>query len=424
MESLRNIIENEDFIKRHRRSANTFVRKRCLTFRIMILLLINMLKGSIQDELDHFFKAVNHNESFERVVTKSAFSQARKNLDHLAFVELNNHLVRTFYNTFPVRTWKGFTLLAVDGSTIKVPKNPENVKHFGVWRTAAGPECPVARISQLFDVLNKITVAAVVAPKAEGERELAAEVFFDLRPMDLVLLDRGYPAFWLFKMILATGGQFCARISDKLWSQVKAFDQSGKMDDILTFEASWSSQKTCRELGLDTQPLKLRLVRVILESGESEILITSLLDQEGYPADCFGDLYHHRWPVEEDYNHMKHRLEIENFSGKSVLAVYQDFHAKVLTKNLAAVLAHSCQDQVDRESSDKKHKYQINFTQLLSKLKDTVVLILLREKIIPLIQNIMEIAARSIEPVRPGRKYPRVKQVAVSRLRISYKPIR
>jgi hypothetical protein len=424
VESLNNILENDDFIKRHRRSAKSFVRKRCLTFRIMILLLINMLKGSIQDELDHFFKAVNHTETFERVVTKSAFSQARKNLDHLAFVEINNHLVRTFYNTFPVRTWMGFTLLAVDGSTIKVPKTSENMEHFGVWRTAAGTECPVARISQLFDVLNKISVAAVVAPKSEGERELAAELFLHLRPVDLVLLDRGYPAFWLFKLILATGGHFCARISDKLWSQVKAFDQSGKKDDILSFEASWPSQRACRELGLDTRPLKLRLVRVVLESGESEILITSLLDQEGYPTEYFGDLYHNRWPVEEDYNHMKHRLEIENFSGKSVLAVYQDFHAKVLSKNLAAALAHSCQDHVDRESSDRKHKYQINFTQLLSKLKDTVVLLFLRDKIIPLIRNIMEIAVRSIEPVRPGRKYPRVKKGTVTKLRTSYKPIR
>jgi hypothetical protein len=374
--------------------------------------------------LDHFFKAIHHTESLERVVTKSAFSQARQHLDPLAFVELNNHLVRTFYNTFPVRAWMGFTLLACDGSTIQVPNTPQNTKHFGVWRTAAGTERPLARISQLFDVLNKITVAAVVAPKSEGERELASDLFLHLRPMDLVLLDRGYPAFWLFKLILTAGGQFCARISDKTWSQVNAFQQSGKWDEVLAFHPSWPSTETCRELGLDTKPMKLRLVKVALESGETEILITSLLDPEAYPMAWFGDLYHHRWPVEEDYKCLKHRLELENFTGKSVLSVYQDFHAKVLTKNLAAVLAHPSQDQVDRDTSARKHRYQINFTQLLSKMKDTVVLLFHRKKIIPLIQKIIAIAARSIEPIRPGRKYPRDKKMTLTRFRTSFKPIR
>lgn len=82
VESLKKTIEDDDFIARHRLLPKTFVRKSCLTFNIMILLLINMLKGSIQDELDHFFKAINHSEVCERVVTKSAFSQARKNSTH------------------------------------------------------------------------------------------------------------------------------------------------------------------------------------------------------------------------------------------------------------------------------------------------------------------------------------------------------
>ncbi len=35
---------------------------------------------------------------------------------------------------------------------------------------------------------------------------------------------------------------------------------------------------------------------------------------------------------------MKCRLEVENFSGKSPLSVYQDFHAAVLSKNMTAML--------------------------------------------------------------------------------------
>jgi hypothetical protein len=95
----------------------------------------------------------------------------------------------------------------------------------------------------------------------------------------------------------------------------------------------------CRELGLDTLDITLRLIRIQLENGETEILITSLIDTETYPAEIFYDLYHHRWPVEEDYKVMKCRIEIENFTGKSVLSVYQDFHARIFSKNLTAMLA-------------------------------------------------------------------------------------
>ncbi|MDL1967867.1 MAG: hypothetical protein LWW97_04800 [Deltaproteobacteria bacterium] len=65
-------------------------------------------------------------------------------------------------------------------------------------------------------------------------------------------------------------------------------------------------------MGLDTSPLRLRLVRIELESGEVEALITSLTDLQTYPHDIFMNLYHKRWPVEEDYKMMKTRIEVGN----------------------------------------------------------------------------------------------------------------
>jgi hypothetical protein len=71
----------------------------------------------------------------------------------------------------------------------------------------------MARVSQMYDVLNKLTVDAFISPKSEGERELAAYHFLKLMPQDLILLDRGYPAHWLFKLVLSMDANFCARIS-------------------------------------------------------------------------------------------------------------------------------------------------------------------------------------------------------------------
>ncbi|MBW1700117.1 MAG: hypothetical protein JRH18_20735 [Deltaproteobacteria bacterium] len=47
----------------------------------------------------------------------------------------------------------------------------------------------MARISQLYDPLNDITVDAAISPKCVGEREMAANHFLSLMPNDLMLMD-------------------------------------------------------------------------------------------------------------------------------------------------------------------------------------------------------------------------------------------
>ncbi len=61
-----------------------------------------------------------------------------------------------------------------------------------------------------------------------------------------------------------------------------------------------------------------------MDKGEAEILIRSLLDTKKHPHEQFSELYHLKWLVEEDYKTKKQWIEIEDFSGKSVLSVYQD----------------------------------------------------------------------------------------------------
>lgn len=129
-------------------------------------------------------------------------------------------------------------------------------------------------------------------------------------PNDLLLLDRGYPAYWIFNLILSRGGNFCAGISTQ-WKIVQRF-----------------------------------------------------------PQEIFKDLYHLRWPVEVDYLFMKERIQVGNFSGKSSLSVYQDFHSKVFTKNLIWVLASPAQDTVKQTREEGKQDRQLNMTQAISKSKE------------------------------------------------------
>ena len=283
----------------------------------------------------------------------------------------------------------------------------------------------MARISQMFDPLNKVTTHAIIAPKSKGERDLAASHFEHLTEQDLVLLDRGYPAFWLFKLILSRGAHFCARISTKKWKLIRRFMKSGKLEELVTLKIPYTSISSCQQHGLDTLSMQLRLVRVELESGESEVLITSLTNMEQYPHHVFASLYHERWPVEEDYKTMKCRIEIENFTGKSVLSVYQDFHARVFSKNITAMLTFAAQERVEQSGAGRKHSYQINFTQALSTMRDSIVLLFQRtgDGVLDIIDSLLTTFASAVEPVRPGRKYPRNQKRSHRKFYLTYKPI-
>jgi hypothetical protein len=408
-----------EFLKRHRHSDKDFSRQRCLPFESVVLFLLNLVKRSLQDELDEFFNLSRGEAVATPVVTKSAFSQARKKLKAEAFIELNQVQVAYFYAHFPYQTWHGLRLLAVDGSSVQLPATAEIIDHFGLWHSA-----PVARVSQLFDVLNEVTVEAVIGPKAVGEREWAAGHVAQVGPGDLILLDRGYPAFWLFVLIRQQGADFCARMPAGVWGEVDRFLASGLNEQIVDLSPCPTAVAECQARHLPTAPLKVRLVRIELESGEVEVLVTSLLDRVQFPLSVFKELYHHRWPVEENYKVMKYRVEVENWSGKSKLAIYQDFHAKVFTTNLTAMLAHPAQAVVKQQSQTKKYDYQVNFTQALSKMKDTVVRLFQQPLISTLLDRLWQAMTHLIEPIRPGRKYPRKKSIKPKRFAMTYKPIR
>ncbi len=406
---LDNIINSKEFLNRHRFSDKFFIRERLLSFPTLIYYFINLPKGAYQNELDNYYKTLAHLECAEHFVSKAALCKARNKIKFEAFVELNQDANNYFRENMAPHKWHGFNLLTTDGSTVRLPKQESVIDFFGDLKPNNGKACPLGRVSQLYDVLNETTIDAILSPIKVGERELAAQHYLNLLPDDLILLDRGYPAYWLFNLILSQGANFCARISCTKWRIIRKFFESGKNEKIISLNAPSSSLKQCKEMGLGTKPLRLRVIRVELDTGETEILITSLTKKKRFPIEEFSELYHYRWPVEEDYKVMKCRIEIENFSGKSVLSVMQDFHSRVFTKNITAILAHFTESEIDRRTAHRKHPYQINFTEALSKIKNTIVLLFNRPKEIvkSLISRLHNIFVQSVEPVRPGRTFPR-----------------
>jgi hypothetical protein len=208
------------------------------------------------------------------------------------------------------------------------------------------------------------------------------------------------------------------------WKVAKRFADSGLNEQIVRLQPGSVAKQDCAERELSSNPITIRLIRVVLDDGEIEVLATSLLDTKTYPISMFKELYHLRWPVEEQYKVFKMRIEIENFSGKSVLAVYQDFHAKVFTANLTAILARPAHEIVAQDSVVKKYRYQVNMTNALSKMKDTIVLFFHRSDILSLLRSLWQIMLKTIEPIRPGRSYSRVARVKPKKFPVCYKPTR
>ncbi|MCB0490695.1 MAG: IS4 family transposase [Cyclobacteriaceae bacterium] len=409
IDHLKNILFSHEFLVRHRKNPRDFSRTRLLPFPSVILILLNMLKSALQVELNYFFKAIHGTDTADPVVTASAFCQARMKLKHQAFVELNQEQVSFFYNHFPPRLWHGLRLLAFDGSTLQLPSIDDLIDHFGGCPDEN--HSPLARVSQLYDVLNHITLDAALSPFSVGERELATQHMNWLQTGDLALLDRGYSAFWLFALICSRSTHFCARMNIDQWAVVRQFYQSGSNEAIVTLHPSSHSAQKCREKGISSEPLTVRLIRVELENGVIEILMTSLLDMDQFPYEFFEPLYHERWGIEGNFNTMKHRLQMENLTGKSSESVYQDFYARIFSLNFTAILIHPAQDSVTQDSSSRTYSYQVNFTKALSYMKDSVVLLFLRSSISILLDSLQILFCKNTEPIRPHRKYPRKRRI-------------
>ena len=385
-----------------------------------------MPAAAYEAELCNFNKGLNKLDIAEPLATKGALSKARAKLEHTAFIELNDHLLQQHQERFDPKLWNGFFLLAIDGTLASMPTAKAIAAHFGQWHGRQGRPCPKARISQLFDVLNQITIEALITPKGLGERELAAAHCMHLGPSDLVLLDRGYEGFWLFKLIQTFGAHFCARLSCHKLKIVKAFVQSGELERTVKLRCTPNSARKCAEFDLDKDPMKLRLIRIDLPTGETEVLITTLTDRQRYPFNTFSDLYHQRWPVEEDYKLIKSRIQIENFSGKTVHSVYQDFYAKIFVKNLAAILIRSVHERIESITAGRRYIYKANFTNVLAMIRHHIVVLFNRGKnlLSDYVSKIQNLIVRVLSEIRPGRSKPRIfKKKSRKKFHTAYKPI-
>lgn len=377
------------------------------------------LNQAIQRGLDSFFKKLGSSDYTIREATKGAFSQARSKLNEWGFIRLNEVAVNTFYDKVEYYTWNNFRLLAVDGSRFMLPNHPTVKEEFG--ECSFGPKADSKRSlaigSMLYDVLNQITIDAQLAPfksnsdKKGSERALLDKHMQKLKQGDLLLLDRGYPSIALFFLLKARNIEFCVRMKGSWWKEVREFKESCEKERVVTFTLpNKDLYKLTGYPNTASNPIECRLVRVELDTGEVEILCTSLIDKDEYPHGQFKELYHFRWNEEEAYKLLKSRIELEDFSGKTAKAVKQDFHAKIFLLTLSAAYAHPIEERVRQEfkaDKNRKHDQKINRTNTISMTKDILVGVFIKKQYKKALRAFDDIVYNTREIIRPDRKNER-----------------
>jgi hypothetical protein len=371
------------------------------------------VKSSLQRELDSFYKEITGSDFNIREVTKGAFTQARSKLSHEVFIKLNQSVNNTFYSEAPYLVWNKMRLLSVDGTRLVLPNHKSVKEEFG--EHSFGPKADSKRSlamgSFLYDPINMLTLDAQIAPYASSERELLYKHLEKVKKGDLLLLDRGYPSLALIFLLTARGIGFCMRMKENWWLNVKEFSESGREQQFVSFRLPQKDRELLKDYPwMYEKVIKCRLVSISLPNGEKEILCTSLMDRGKYPVEDIAELYHYRWNEEEGYKLFKSRMEIENFSGKTALAVKQDFFAKVFIMSLCADLAFPIEERVKKEyeqEKELKHQQKINRTNALSMTRDICIGLFLKKLIKRALNAFDKIVKATREIIRPDRKNER-----------------
>lgn len=118
--------------------------------------------------------------------------------------------------------------------------------------------------------------------------------------------------------------------------------------------------------------IKVRIVKVKLKNGKTEILFTNIPKEIATPEEL-KQLYGDRWTIETNYDRLKNKLKIEKFTGKKKIIIEQDFYSHIYLFNILIGLKHDAEEQITRkpkETTKYKYIYKTNINTLIGNIKE------------------------------------------------------
>ena len=314
----------------------------------------------------------------------STFVEARKKLakrfpDAMRMVW--QRLVAHARDLVPVsrRTIGALQWIAVDGSWMWAPHEAGIIKRWGRPKTKDGElHYPQLLMVTALDVLTRIPLgAAVMAPDAEGGERAGMQSFLELfGPGRVVMADRGFPAKKLLVSLVQRGSHLLWRMSASdvtSWDCVHRFlhDRTKPRDRIVTIRLTPS------QAGVD-QPVEItvRLIRRAFTRGrpktgqtrETMVLMTTLLDEQEWPADRLISMYERRWMIETWFRDVKVRFGVEQFHSRSDDLILQEIHALLSWMTLCSIVECDAYKRIERsrgkQDPEDPARYQISSANL------------------------------------------------------------
>lgn len=404
-------ILDKTFQESFKMNKSDFTRARKQSFSTTLLFMINFLTKSLTIEIINFVHHLKRDCGLAKVAsfTKSAFVQYRKKIKPEVFKELSSLLINEFYtdNDLGVKLWEGFRLLAVDGSTVTLPFTEELKNIYGITKNQSTTGVVQARGSVLYDVLNNYVLDSFLSPKIIGERTLVLRHVAKTRKKDLIIYDRGYSSYYFINEHCQKQVAYLMRVKISFSTVTKTFVTSGEKSKIVQIYPDknvFISDKTYDK----NTPIKVRLIRIDLPSGETEVLMTSLVDSKEYAHKIFEKLYFMRWGVETFYDELKNKLKVEHFSGYSYKSIQQDFNATIFISNIQRLIVNDIEEEITEQTKERKLKYKVNCNLSYGILKNRVVTLFFSEKDMDQIYNeLKQLFKLDLIPIRPYRSNPR-----------------
>jgi hypothetical protein len=380
------------------RTKSTFFTKKGakMGFKNLMIFMLNFVKKSLQLELDAFFNDPNDND-FN--VSKQAFSEARNKISPDAFITMSDAILKWFYKDTDFKRFNGFRLLAIDGTVLEISDNDQTRAELGHVENQTMKSAR-ALASCIYDVENDMMVATKISKYTSSERALATELINKVEELgfhnDLFLFDRGYPSREFMTFIENKHQKYLMRVSK---SFLKVVNETKEEDQVI-------------QVMFKGNILNIRVIRFMLESGIEEVLVTNILDKS-FSVEYFKVLYFKRWGIESKYDEVKNRLQIENFTGKTVISIKQDFYASMYLTNMVSLAKKDANPIISERNKNKnlKYEYKVNTNILVGKLKDSLVAMMLvtsPRKRSKMLKNIIKEISRNVIPIRPGRIKPRI----------------
>ena len=311
-----------------------------------------------------------------------------------------------------VRRWKGYRIVAADGSSISLVNTPPLSRYFG-GQSNQQTNFVLAKTFYHYDVLNGLILRSHIKPYRCGELNMAYKAIGETQEDMLMLYDRNFSNYKIVALHLWQRREIKFVIRAKeTQNMAKAFIKSGEHSSLVEMQPTPSAIAGLRKSGfvIDKGTLvKVRLVRVDLP-GSVEVLITNLWEEDGHPTGQFKDLYFMRWGVETNIPIQKNILQLESFSGLTVHAVLQDFYATVMMANLHSILIKEPQRIIEETLKDRKYPMKINKNKSIGKLKVNLVRLFFDNHTESILKKLYDHFIRDVVPVRKGRSFKRMRK--------------